>query len=161
MKGKFPKPAEARHGHRGSENKRLRVVHDGQEPARQPVKRRALHKLRPDGGEWHAMTKRWWSDAWLSPAAPYWTDLDFDGLVMLATIADEFHREPKPAYMAELRLSGERYGLGSPMAAERFARVMGAPPDRTQDPFDEFLNAGQRGIQEFRARHQAEVGGGA
>src|SRR5690349_12858394 len=99
MRGRFPKPPNARLGHRSAAEKgTTRRTADDPSTSAAPAtaKRRTLPKLRPDGEPWHAQTRRWWREAWTSPAAAHWLESDFTSIVMLAVLVDDFSRYGKP-----------------------------------------------------------------
>lgn len=69
----------------------------------------------PDG-EWEPCTRDWWSKLWASPMASAYQEADFDSLVRLARLKDDFAREPKSsAALPAMQQLEDRFGL-SPKA---------------------------------------------
>lgn len=73
-------------------------------------------ELPPRGGRrtWSPRTAEWWDRTWRSPMATEYLDADFDDLVMLAELRDDWvkMRDPmkKAKLMQEIRMQGARFG---------------------------------------------------
>lgn len=63
---------------------------------------------------WSPRTVAWWEATWKSPMATEYIDADFDDLVMLAELRDDWvkMRDPmkKTKLMQEIRMQGARFG---------------------------------------------------
>jgi len=67
----------------------------------------------PEGNDWHPRTVEWWRRVWASPMREEFLRADEDGLCMLATLVDQFWRDPSAKLAAEIRLQRQCYGLTS------------------------------------------------
>ncbi|WP_433434482.1 hypothetical protein [Nonomuraea sp. CA-141351] len=57
-----------------------------------------------------AKTRAWW-DTWAaSPQAQAFAPTDWQRLIMLAPLVEQYHQEPKAALLSEIRLNEERMG---------------------------------------------------
>lgn len=60
--------------------------------------------------KYSAPTRDWW-DAWVkSPMAGAFLPTDWQRLMMLAPLVEEYYKNPKPSLLAEIRLNEERLG---------------------------------------------------
>src|SRR4051812_2057213 len=67
-------------------------------------------------GEWSAETKAWWKALWSSPMAAAYEEADFDSLVRLARLKDDFAKDPRPSTaLPAMQQLEDRFGL-SPKA---------------------------------------------
>lgn len=85
----------------------------------------ARHVLtRKDGAEvyveipWNPLTLDWWVDLWESPMSNEFDHSDRHGLYRLATLIDNFWRNPRADTHSEVRLAQKDYGL-TPMDRRR------------------------------------------
>lgn len=65
-------------------------------------------------GDYHELTRAWWSTIWGSPIAEEWVDADVPGLVALAQLVEDFWRAPREERAkahAEVRMASREYGL--------------------------------------------------
>ena len=73
-------------------------------------------ELPPRGGrrQWSPRVLEWWERTWKSPMATEYLEADFDDLVMLAELRDDWvkMRDPmkKAKLMQEIRMQGARFG---------------------------------------------------
>lgn len=65
----------------------------------------------PAGESWHPRTCVWWDEVWSSPMREEFLRADEDGLFALATLIDQFWKEPDAKLAAEIRLQRQCYGL--------------------------------------------------
>ena len=106
MPGPLPKdPSIRRRRNKASTHATLEVAEERRQRApRLPA--------RPEGKEWHALTRAWWKDVWASELAQeYLPRVDIHGLYILAELVDAFWQEPSQALAAEIRLQRQCFGL--------------------------------------------------
>lgn len=60
---------------------------------------------------WREEAREWWWNVWTSPMAPEYDESDFDELLILAVLVDEFWRDPTTTKAAEIRLQRQCFGL--------------------------------------------------
>jgi hypothetical protein len=86
----------------------------------------------------HPFTRRWWDTIWASPMVEEWVDADVPGLLVVASLVENFWQTADPKVAAEIRMQSREYGL-SPLSRRSLqweikrveaARPMPAP--RTQ-----------------------------
>ena len=65
----------------------------------------------PAGREWHAETKAWWADVWVSPMASQFLQADVHALRRLAVLIDDFWVAPGTSLAGEIRQQEARFGL--------------------------------------------------
>lgn len=82
--------------------------------------------------KYSAATRQWW-DTWVSsPQAGAFTATDWQRLMMLAPLVEQYHQEPKTALLAEIRLNEER--LGATVADRQRLRMKLNGPEASEKP---------------------------
>lgn len=79
-------------------------------PSEEVSRRRRVPPL-PKDREWHPLTRAWWRDAWKSPPAAEWLEIDLHSLLILAVLLDRFWNLPNISLAAEIRQQEARFGL--------------------------------------------------
>lgn len=90
----------------------------------------------PPEYEWHALTRSWWTTIWDSPMAGEWVDADVPGLLVLASLVDQFWLTGEAKVAAEMRQQQREYGL-SPLSRRQLqweVRRLEGKPAATIDP---------------------------
>lgn len=109
MPGPPPKPAHLR-------QRRNKKVGAGTLEA--PVRPLRPEIPNPDGRTWHPLTLKSWANAWASPMATRWLQVDADALGRLAVLLDDFYKRPNAEALKEIRLQSALFGL-SPLDRSR------------------------------------------
>jgi hypothetical protein len=94
-----------------------------------PRERREVPDLPP--GEWHDRAAAAWSHWWSDPAATQWSDSQFDELVALLALSDEFWQGNRTR-AAEMRLRMD--GLGLTLKGKRDLRWRAPDDDEAAPP---------------------------
>lgn len=105
MPGPTPKPAALRQ-RRNKQPTAATMVTD-----EQPIGDAPSLGKNPNGGKWHSRTLEWWTKVWESPMADEFLWADVDGLLMLASLIDQFWHAPSSTLATEIRLQRQCYGL--------------------------------------------------
>ena len=87
----------------------------------------------PDAREWQPLTLASWKTAWRSAMASQWVQTDVDGMGRLAIAWDEYYKHPTVAWLAELRLQEQRFGL-SPLDRSRLQWEIGRTDQAERNP---------------------------
>jgi hypothetical protein len=105
MPGPAPKdPSLRQRRNRSSTRATLRLE-------KKPRKRAPSLPRRPEGEEWHEMTKKWWHDLWHSPMRQEYFRVDRHALYRLAELIEQYWRKPSVKLAAEIRLEQQAFGL--------------------------------------------------
>lgn len=76
----------------------------------------------PEIREWNQYTQAYWEEIWTSPMATEYIDADYDGILQLIILVDDFYEAESPTMRiklaTEMRLQREQFGL-APIARAR------------------------------------------
>jgi hypothetical protein len=119
-RGPVPKPPDARHGHRSKADLARLVVLEGRKVAPPEL---------PKISEFDQRTLDWWQ-AWVdSPQAEQFTATDWQRLLLVARLVDQFVRGPRPALLGEIRLNEAALGATVADRLRLGVRVTPSGPD--------------------------------
>lgn len=83
-----------------------------------PVEQKPRLPNCPNDGNWHAMSKRWWTDVWSSPMAYEFLEGDLPALFRLVVLVDKFWKTGDLDHAREIRLMEREFGL-TPLSRRR------------------------------------------
>lgn len=85
-----------------------------------------------EGRKWHYLTELWWQDVWNSPMSQEFLRSDMHVLLRLAMLVDQFYHSPTVLLSAEIRMTGQLFGL-SPIDRRRLQWTVAKTEDAVDD----------------------------